>query len=76
MERFNGINDIEDQWLRHPLAKLQGHHEYGKIGFARNIEHNGKYGRVIGRVKAVSTNGKVNHDIVRYEKLAFCYKKN
>eukprot|EP00973_Karenia_brevis_P061661 8575490-Karenia_brevis.AAC.1 len=42
-----------------------------------SVEHNGKYGCVLGRVRAVSNKtGKVNRDIKCYAKFAFCHKKS
>eukprot|EP00973_Karenia_brevis_P050985 7080094-Karenia_brevis.AAC.1 len=41
-----------------------------------SIEHDGKYGCVVGRVRAVSKNtGKVSHDIKCYAKFAFRHQK-
>eukprot|EP00973_Karenia_brevis_P054034 7505620-Karenia_brevis.AAC.1 len=47
------------------------------IAFVGSVPHNGKYGCVVGRVKAVDkVTGKTNHDIKCYAKYAFCHARN
>eukprot|EP00973_Karenia_brevis_P047555 6599661-Karenia_brevis.AAC.1 len=76
MRVFDNFNQMEEAWKALPISELPGQFDYDMIAFVSSVQHDGKYGCVVGRVRANNKiTGKINHDVRCYAKFDFCYAR-
>eukprot|EP00973_Karenia_brevis_P052988 7365414-Karenia_brevis.AAC.1 len=67
---------MEAVWNALPISELPGQFDYDMIAFVVSVPHDGKYGCVVGRVRANNKiTGKINHDVRCYAKYEFCHAR-